>query len=179
MQFFAYLVLNGTTPREITVLTFYNGQRKLILRKLREHRHLQGAKFNVVTVDSYQGEENDVVGTVMFHRPLFCPHSENLPFLKPLALGKPPRLTLYLDTIIPCQKQHSRKHWFSGGREPGLCCDISKSAWTFYLRRCAKSLQVQHAVVGYRPSYDKTPVSCRILPAFDLQEAQQEDFCQR
>ena len=58
--FFNYLILNGMTPGEITVLTFYNGQRKLIMRKLREHRHLQGAKFNVVTVDSYQGEENEV-----------------------------------------------------------------------------------------------------------------------
>ncbi len=48
------------TPGEITILTFYNGQRKLIMRKLRE-RHLRGTKFNVVTVDSYQGEENDVV----------------------------------------------------------------------------------------------------------------------
>ena len=59
--FFVYLVLNGMTPGEITVLTFYNGQRKLIMRQLREHRHLRGAKFNVVTVDSYQGEENEVV----------------------------------------------------------------------------------------------------------------------
>lgn len=59
--FFGYLVLNGMNPGEITVLTFYNGQRKLIMRKLREHRHLQGKCFNVVTVDSYQGEENEVV----------------------------------------------------------------------------------------------------------------------
>ena len=59
--FFGYLVLNGTLPEEITVLTFYNGQRKLILRQLREHRQLQGARFNIVTVDSYQGEENEVV----------------------------------------------------------------------------------------------------------------------
>lgn len=59
--FYDYLVLNGLTPVEITVLTFYNGQRKLVLRKLREHRHLQGSKFNVVTVDSYQGEENEVL----------------------------------------------------------------------------------------------------------------------
>lgn len=61
VKFFGYLVLNGMTPGEITVLTFYNGQRKLIMRKLREHRQLQGARFNVVTVDSYQGEENEVV----------------------------------------------------------------------------------------------------------------------
>ena len=61
VAFFVYLVSNGITPAEITVLTFYNGQRKLILRKLREHQHFQKReKFNVVTVDSYQGEENEV-----------------------------------------------------------------------------------------------------------------------
>lgn len=60
--FFNYLVQNGMEPSEITVLTFYNGQRKLILRKLREHRHLQEVPYlKVVTVDSYQGEENAVV----------------------------------------------------------------------------------------------------------------------
>ncbi len=61
VRFFDYLVLNGMTPGEITVLTFYNGQRKLIMKKLRGHRQLQGTKFNVVTVDSYQGEENEIV----------------------------------------------------------------------------------------------------------------------
>lgn len=61
VQFFAYLVFNGTTSEEITVLTFYNGQRKLIMRKLREHQDLRGMRFKVVTVDSYQGEENEVI----------------------------------------------------------------------------------------------------------------------
>ena len=87
VTFFQYLVTNGTSPDEITVLTFYNGQRKLILKKLRERRHLLGDIFKVshslraflccncfffcwdspdfavqvVTVDSYQGEENTVV----------------------------------------------------------------------------------------------------------------------
>lgn len=59
--FFDYLVYNGMEAKGITVLTFYNGQRKLILRKLRNHPNLQGSFFKVVTVDSYQGEENDVV----------------------------------------------------------------------------------------------------------------------
>ena len=36
VAFFVYLNQNGTSPQEITVLTFYNGQRKLILRKLRQ-----------------------------------------------------------------------------------------------------------------------------------------------
>ena len=61
VAFFYYLVQNGMHPYEITVLTFYNGQRKLILRKLREQRQLQETYFKVVTVDSYQGEENAVV----------------------------------------------------------------------------------------------------------------------
>ncbi|KAI9828223.1 MAG: hypothetical protein M1819_004583 [Sarea resinae] len=56
-----HLFLNGTKPVEITVLTFYNGQRKLILRRLREHPNLKGFYFKVVTVDSYQGEENEIV----------------------------------------------------------------------------------------------------------------------
>ncbi|KAK4697938.1 helicase required for RNAi-mediated heterochromatin assembly 1, partial [Lecanoromycetidae sp. Uapishka_2] len=62
VAFFRYLVQNGMLPKEITVLTFYNGQRKLILRKLFEQRLIYGSEyFNVVTVDSYQGEENAVV----------------------------------------------------------------------------------------------------------------------
>jgi helicase required for RNAi-mediated heterochromatin assembly 1 len=58
-----YLVLNGVTTEEITILTFYNGQRKLILKCLREHVNLgsRRSSFKVVTVDSYQGEENDIV----------------------------------------------------------------------------------------------------------------------
>ena len=47
VAFFQYLVTNGTSPDEITVLTFYNGQRKLILKKLRERRHLLGDIFKV------------------------------------------------------------------------------------------------------------------------------------
>jgi helicase required for RNAi-mediated heterochromatin assembly 1 len=58
---FDYLIHNGMTEEEITVLTFYNGQRKLLLRKLRSHSRIGNRIFKVVTVDSYQGEENDVV----------------------------------------------------------------------------------------------------------------------
>lgn len=62
VNFIDYLLLNAVRPEKITVLTFYNGQRKLILRKMRQHPHLQSYKgFNVATVDSYQGEENDIV----------------------------------------------------------------------------------------------------------------------
>ena len=56
-----YLVLNGLDPAKLTVLTFYNGQRKLLMGKFRRHQNLGGQAVKVVTVDSYQGEENDIV----------------------------------------------------------------------------------------------------------------------
>ncbi|SPQ19196.1 4a3a579f-3665-4edf-b868-af0d4b39d251 [Thermothielavioides terrestris] len=69
VHFFAYLVSNGTPAEKITVLTFYKGQRKVLLRKLKRHPSLMGALFNVCTVDSYQGEENDVVLLSMVRSP--------------------------------------------------------------------------------------------------------------
>ncbi|KAK1777383.1 P-loop containing nucleoside triphosphate hydrolase protein [Copromyces sp. CBS 386.78] len=59
--FFVYLVANGVSSDKITILTYYRGQRSLLLRKLKGHPSLAGCYFNVFTVDSYQGEENDVV----------------------------------------------------------------------------------------------------------------------
>jgi len=56
-----HLVYNGMETDDITILTFYNGQRKRILSTLRNSIILDGRRFNVVTVDSYQGEENKVV----------------------------------------------------------------------------------------------------------------------
>ena len=63
VNFFAYLVANNVAAGKITILTFYRGQRKLILSKLRKHESLcvDGCSLNVCTVDSYQGEENDIV----------------------------------------------------------------------------------------------------------------------
>ncbi|KAL8844844.1 MAG: hypothetical protein Q9176_000944 [Flavoplaca citrina] len=61
VNFFNYLIINGAKTKDIAVLTFYNGQRKLILSSLRKHANLQGEVFKVVTVDSYQGEENGIV----------------------------------------------------------------------------------------------------------------------
>ena len=61
VAFFNYLVENGMKIKDITILTFYNGQRKFIVHLLRKHSSLQGETFNVRTVDSYQGEENGVV----------------------------------------------------------------------------------------------------------------------
>ncbi|QGA16323.1 hypothetical protein EYB26_003990 [Talaromyces marneffei] len=59
--FFVYLVLAGVDSSHITVLTFYNGQRKKILKLLKSNKHLQGRHLKVCTVDSYQGEENEIV----------------------------------------------------------------------------------------------------------------------
>ncbi|KAL1958666.1 hypothetical protein VTO42DRAFT_4009 [Malbranchea cinnamomea] len=59
--FFLYLCMNGVDAKDITVLTFYNGQRKKVLKTLREQPFLQGQYVKVVTVDSYQGEENEIV----------------------------------------------------------------------------------------------------------------------
>jgi helicase required for RNAi-mediated heterochromatin assembly 1 len=59
--FVKYLRYNGVATENITVLTFYNGQRKKLLYELRKDAALGGQFFKVVTVDSYQGEENEVV----------------------------------------------------------------------------------------------------------------------
>ena len=60
-HFFAYLVRNNTPSERITVLTFYKGQRKVLLQQLKRHPALIGSTFNVCTVDSFQGEENDII----------------------------------------------------------------------------------------------------------------------
>lgn len=60
-NFFNYLVLNGVDPEHITVLTFYNGQRKKILKFLKEKPSLKSAPLHVATIDSFQGEENEII----------------------------------------------------------------------------------------------------------------------
>ncbi|KAK2601424.1 hypothetical protein N8I77_010874 [Diaporthe amygdali] len=60
--FMTYLIKNGIKPSQITVLTYYRGQRKRISQLLRRDSLTLGtAYFNVATVDSYQGEENEIV----------------------------------------------------------------------------------------------------------------------
>ncbi|KAK0716906.1 P-loop containing nucleoside triphosphate hydrolase protein [Lasiosphaeria miniovina] len=70
VNFFSYLVANSTDASKITILTFYNGQRKHLLSLLRKHDSLIGLHFNVFTVDSYQGEENDIVLLSLVRSPL-------------------------------------------------------------------------------------------------------------
>ncbi|KXG49704.1 uncharacterized protein PGRI_056720 [Penicillium griseofulvum] len=61
VNFLAYLVMNKVPASSITVLTFYNGQRKLIMRKKGQNPNVAQTYVNILTVDSYQGEENDIV----------------------------------------------------------------------------------------------------------------------
>ncbi|KAK2877317.1 hypothetical protein FQN49_001244 [Arthroderma sp. PD_2] len=59
--FYVYLHMNGVPIQDITILTFYNGQRKKILKALKDNPLFYGQYAKVVTVDSYQGEENEIV----------------------------------------------------------------------------------------------------------------------
>lgn len=58
-----YLLLQGYSPDEITIITMYGGQRALIKRKLREERRpdLDPSCILVSSVDGYQGEENKII----------------------------------------------------------------------------------------------------------------------
>lgn len=59
--FIRYLLLNHVKTSEITVLTYYKGQKRKILQRLRHKDMPIGNFYNVATVDSYQGEENEIV----------------------------------------------------------------------------------------------------------------------
>jgi helicase required for RNAi-mediated heterochromatin assembly 1 len=59
--FYHYLLQNSANPQGITILTFYNGQRKRILGHLKARPLIAHHYTNVVTVDSYQGEENGII----------------------------------------------------------------------------------------------------------------------
>lgn len=60
-EFYRYLCSSGVPSHRITVLTFYNGQRKKILKLLMDNKKTRSHIPKVMTVDSYQGEENDIV----------------------------------------------------------------------------------------------------------------------
>ena len=59
--FYRYLISNSVPEDHITILTFYNGQRKQILRHIKQDEAIRHQYANVKTVDSYQGEENTIV----------------------------------------------------------------------------------------------------------------------
>ncbi|KAK7972679.1 hypothetical protein PG988_006813, partial [Apiospora saccharicola] len=60
-RFAEYLIMNGTPIEKITILTFYRGQRSRILREAGKRLYIPPQSLKVNTVDSYQGEENDVI----------------------------------------------------------------------------------------------------------------------
>jgi helicase required for RNAi-mediated heterochromatin assembly 1 len=63
VMFMRYLMCNEVPMEKITVLTFYRGQRKRILTSARKYLLdlCPTNNLSVHTVDSYQGEENDIV----------------------------------------------------------------------------------------------------------------------
>ncbi|KAI5791844.1 putative DEAD box helicase [Geopyxis carbonaria] len=61
VKFAEHLMFNGIKPSSITMLTYYAGQRSLLVRNLRANRNLAASDILVRTVDSYQGEENDII----------------------------------------------------------------------------------------------------------------------
>ncbi|KAK7946420.1 helicase-like protein [Apiospora aurea] len=62
VKFAEYLIMNGTPAEKITILTFYRGQRKKIMQEAAKRPYIAPlASLKVNTVDSYQGEENDVI----------------------------------------------------------------------------------------------------------------------
>lgn len=61
VRFAMYLIQNGVDTKKITILTFYRGQRKKIYMYASRFGALHSGPLKVCTVDSYQGEENDVV----------------------------------------------------------------------------------------------------------------------
>ncbi|KAI8138634.1 RNA helicase [Fennellomyces sp. T-0311] len=58
-----YLLLQGYSHEDITIITMYSGQRSLIKRALRAERRaeLDPALIAVSSVDGYQGEENKII----------------------------------------------------------------------------------------------------------------------
>ncbi|KAK1701563.1 AAA domain-containing protein [Colletotrichum godetiae] len=56
-----HLVSNGTSPSEITVLTFYSGQKACIENGLRQTSSAGRLGPEVQTVDGYQGRENSII----------------------------------------------------------------------------------------------------------------------
>ncbi|KAJ5280396.1 hypothetical protein N7478_005768 [Penicillium angulare] len=61
VEFYVYLLMNGNPVSSITIMTFYNGQRKLLRKMIKDHKSLTYLSPKVMTVDSYQGEENDII----------------------------------------------------------------------------------------------------------------------
>ncbi|CAO3615021.1 unnamed protein product [Cunninghamella blakesleeana] len=58
-----YLLLQGYSPEDITIITMYSGQRSEIKKQLRLERRIDynASAIQVSSVDGYQGEENKII----------------------------------------------------------------------------------------------------------------------
>ncbi|KAI1372519.1 P-loop containing nucleoside triphosphate hydrolase protein [Hypoxylon crocopeplum] len=75
IQFIEYLLMNGVQASQITVLTFYRGQKKKIIGQWKTKMKQWAPFTNVYTVDSYQGEENEIVIlSLVRSKGLYGPH---------------------------------------------------------------------------------------------------------
>ena len=62
LAFADYLIANHYSPSQISVLSLYNGQLKLLKRQAMNYSRFNGkSKITFSTVDNYQGEENDII----------------------------------------------------------------------------------------------------------------------
>jgi helicase required for RNAi-mediated heterochromatin assembly 1 len=68
--FVDYMILNGVDASNITLLTFYNGQRKRMNREIHNHQNAHAfIGIKVVTVDGYQGTSpyiSRLIGSYLF-----------------------------------------------------------------------------------------------------------------
>lgn len=61
VKFLEYFMYNQVQPADITILTFYTGQRGLLAKLISQNAETRNKPFKLATVDSYQGEENDII----------------------------------------------------------------------------------------------------------------------
>ncbi|OHX01012.1 helicase required for RNAi-mediated heterochromatin assembly 1 [Colletotrichum incanum] len=110
---YEYLVLNGSVPPDITIPTFYSGQKSCIESSLRRKESILGPE--VQTMDGCQGKEKDLI-LVSITR---SPEDRSKPdagFLKDLrrvivALSRPCRLLVVLDDTQVLLASSARSSW--------------------------------------------------------------------
>ncbi|KAI8272076.1 Helicase required for RNAi-mediated heterochromatin assembly 1 [Colletotrichum sp. SAR11_240] len=119
-----HLVSNGTRPSDITVLTFYSGQKTYIENALRRKCQLHGRQSTdgyeqagpeVQTVDGYQGKENEVI-LISVTRSPEDRRKPDAGFVKDLrraivALSRPRRLLVVLGNAQNLALSPARHIW--------------------------------------------------------------------
>ncbi|KAI8298512.1 Helicase required for RNAi-mediated heterochromatin assembly 1 [Colletotrichum sp. SAR11_59] len=121
---YEHLVSNGTRPSDITVLTFYSGQKTYIENALRRKCQLHGRQSTdgyeqagpeVQTVDGYQGKENEVI-LISVTRSPEDRRKPDAGFVKDLrraivALSRPRRLLVVLGNAQNLALSPARHIW--------------------------------------------------------------------